>query len=43
MRGKITECWLAETEGIFGSLEGSIIWRWMSFFAVYSNDLLIAI
>ena len=43
MRGKITECWLAETEGIFGNLEGLIIWRWLSFFAVYSNDLLIAI
>ena len=43
MRGKITECWLAETEGIFRNLEGLIIWRWLSFFAVYSNDLLIAI
>ena len=37
MQGKITECWLAETEGIFlnhkgtfGNQEGMITWCWLA-------------
>ena len=50
MRGKITDCWLAEKEGIFSqsrgtfvNQEGVITWCWLSLFAVCGNDLLIAI